>query len=403
MTYIVAQLGARMHYAVPRILHGAGMLERFFTDIYANESSTPGARPPKWMPGPLRRLAGRHAVGVPSELVRSFPWFGVRYAAARYAFDSLQTHIRAGRRFCELVAKSDFGRASATYTFNSAGLELLRAARKRKMRTVSEQTIVPYPVERSMLAEETTRFPEWAGVPVDDRQVAEFASREAAEWDLADVILCASAYVRESIGAVGGPMERCVVVPYGVQPSSPAPRRPSRSGRKLRVLTVGTIGLRKGSQYVLQAATEVAHLADFRMIGPIQVSGIIEQRLRRAVDLVGPIPRADVTAHYRWADVFLLPSLCEGSAIATYEALAAALPVICTPNTGSVVRHGEDGFIVPVRDVAAIVQAVTQLAGDESLWRRMASNAEQRAREFALDRYSERLLQALDNGRRPRG
>jgi len=32
---LVAQLGARMHYAVPRILHEAGALDRFFTDICA--------------------------------------------------------------------------------------------------------------------------------------------------------------------------------------------------------------------------------------------------------------------------------------------------------------------------------------------------------------------------------
>ena len=34
-TVCVAQLGARMHYAVPRILHAAGMLERFYTDLAA--------------------------------------------------------------------------------------------------------------------------------------------------------------------------------------------------------------------------------------------------------------------------------------------------------------------------------------------------------------------------------
>jgi hypothetical protein len=34
-SWTVAQLGARMHYAVPRILHEAGILDRFYTDICA--------------------------------------------------------------------------------------------------------------------------------------------------------------------------------------------------------------------------------------------------------------------------------------------------------------------------------------------------------------------------------
>src|SRR5262249_61762278 len=37
MGYAVAQLGARMHYAVPRILHARGQLTQLFTDIAANK------------------------------------------------------------------------------------------------------------------------------------------------------------------------------------------------------------------------------------------------------------------------------------------------------------------------------------------------------------------------------
>ena len=53
------------------------------------------------------------------------------------------------------------------------------------------------------------------------------------------------------------------------------------------------------------------------------------------------------------ADVFVFPSLFEGSAVVTYEALACGLPSIVTPNAGSVVRDGVDGFHVPAGDVGA--------------------------------------------------
>ena len=144
-------------------------------------------------------------------------------------------------------------------------------------------------------------------------------------------------------------------------------RREERNG-PLRVLTVGTVGLRKGAPYVLEAARQLQGQAIFRMVGPSALSSYGERQLQHAVELVGAVPRSIVAEHYAWADVFLLPSVCEGSATATYEALASGLPVICTPNTGSVVEDGAQGFVVPVRDVAAIVARIAQLSADRRSW-----------------------------------
>jgi glycosyltransferase involved in cell wall biosynthesis len=102
-----------------------------------------------------------------------------------------------------------------------------------------------------------------------------------------------------------------------------------------------------------------------------------------------------MAGHYRWADVFVLPSVCEGSATVCYEALAAGLPVITTPHAGSVVRDGLDGYIVPIRDSGAIAQKLERLASDPELLTAMAANAAARAREFTIARYAERLLAVI--------
>ena len=94
-------------------------------------------------------------------------------------------------------------------------------------------------------------------------------------------------------------------------------------------------------------------------------------------------------------DVFLLPSICEGSATVIYEALAAGLPVICTPNAGSVVRDGVDGFIVPIRDPDAIMEKLEQLATNAQLLAQMSENARRRAGEYSIDAYGERLKEVL--------
>src|SRR5690242_6363361 len=78
--FTVAQVGARMHYGIPRILAASGMLERLYTDLYAGPVLRQAL---KVLPasGPFSRLTGRHALGVPDGSVISFPGFGLEYAA----------------------------------------------------------------------------------------------------------------------------------------------------------------------------------------------------------------------------------------------------------------------------------------------------------------------------------
>ena len=99
--------------------------------------------------------------------------------------------------------------------------------------------------------------------------------------------------------------------------------------------------------------------------------------------------------HFAWADVFLLPSLCEGSATSIYEALSSCLPVICTRSCGSVVRDTIDGILIPTRSAEGIVEAVLRLAKDPALRRQMAENAGQQSAAFDFDHYSRSLLEVL--------
>jgi glycosyltransferase involved in cell wall biosynthesis len=152
--------------------------------------------------------------------------------------------------------------------------------------------------------------------------------------------------------------------------------------------------LRKGSPYVLEAARRLHGQATFRMVGPIRVLPEAVRQLEEHVELVGEVPRSLVAKHLAWADLFLLPSLCEGSAQAIYEAMAAGLPVVCTPNCGSIVRHGLDGLIVPASNPEAIVEAI-QLLADPQVRAELGANARERVRQFGPGRYARQLFAAL--------
>lgn len=398
--WVVARFGAYMHYAVPRILQRAGLLERLYTDFYAGDAGTfLFNRVPARLRGSLlNRMMGRFTREIPRSKITSFPLLGIRYYLSQHRATDVEgrsaAYLRGGDEFARRVVRRGFGMASAVYTFNTAALPILQAARVRGIFTAYEQTIAPRAYEEELLGEEQRRFPGWAAARVQGPSTQATIDLERREWELADVILCGSEFVKEGVRHCGGPVERCVVVPYGVE-DFVAGRSRGAHGGLLRVLTVGEAGLRKGVTYLHQAANLMRGEAEFRWIGSISLLPETREKVGATVDLRGVVPHNQINEHFEWADVFCLPSVCEGSATVIYEALMSGLPVITTPNAGSLVRDGVDGFIVPIRSPEALRDAFLRLHGDRSRLEVMSQAALESAERVSLDAYERRLGLAL--------
>ncbi|MGH9792303.1 MAG: N-acetyl-alpha-D-glucosaminyl L-malate synthase BshA [Candidatus Acidiferrales bacterium] len=83
------------------------------------------------------------------------------------------------------------------------------------------------------------------------------------------------------------------------------------------------------------------------------------------------------------ADLFLLPSDSESFGLAALEAMACEVPVIATDVGGlpEVVTHGEDGFLVAPRDVAAAAQHAIEMLARADRGREMGVRARINARK----------------------
>jgi glycosyltransferase involved in cell wall biosynthesis len=79
--------------------------------------------------------------------------------------------------------------------------------------------------------------------------------------------------------------------------------------------------------------------------------------------------------------------------------------VIATPNCGTVVTHGVNGMIVPIRDPAALAEAILTLDRDRKLLRDMSYKALDASTHFYLPRQAQLLEEAVSNFRagRPLG
>jgi glycosyltransferase involved in cell wall biosynthesis len=296
------------------------------------------------------------------------------------------------RRMIERVRSDGFASADALYTvLINSDLALVREARARGLKSVHEVMIGP-DVGR-WIHEEQALFP-----GIEDWVAPEWTragnERDARKYQLSDLILVPSEFVRRSVLALGADPARIATVPYGLdrrwldQANEPVPGR---------LLFVGSVGLRKGSHYLAEASRILARrrvACEIRVVGPYPADTVAHPALRGPT-YVGQVPRSRIMAEFRRADVFVLPTLCDSFALVHLEAMACGVPVITTPNCGSVVRDGVDGFIVPIRDAAAIADKVELLLTDRDLRARMGRSARERAREFTWARYGERLIGAL--------
>lgn len=109
--------------------------------------------------------------------------------------------------------------------------------------------------------------------------------------------------------------------------------------------------------------------------------------------------RDDVPELLPALDVFVLGSRFEGLPISLLEAMAAALPSVCTRVGGipEALTDGQEGLLVPAADPSALATAVTKLLQDPQLRATMGAAARQRVRrDFSIDRAAERTAAIYD-------
>jgi glycosyltransferase involved in cell wall biosynthesis len=108
--------------------------------------------------------------------------------------------------------------------------------------------------------------------------------------------------------------------------------------------------------------------------------------ISRAVRRVGRVADDELHAWYEAADVFVHPTVYEGSSLVTLEAMAHGRPVLATRAGGlpDKVRPGETGWLVPPGDAASLAQGLEEAVRARPSWRRLG-DAGRRLAESAFD------------------
>lgn len=232
----------------------------------------------------------------------------------------------------------------------------------------------------------------------DPKQVA----LESRAFALADRLLVPSDFVAEELVATGVPMGKIRTVYFGVDSlcslnkATPDFHR-GESGvySGINWVLLGNVNFRKGVAELLTAWEDPLFFGDtLHLCGRVnsEVRGLIAKSRGNVVTPGFVDPRQ----YLRRCHVFVMPSWMEGSSKAVFEAMAMGLPAIVSRSTGSVVRDGEDGFVIEAGDVGALVQAMLRFKREPESISLMGKNAFGRMKLYTWERYAQGVLAVYD-------
>ena len=322
---------------------------------------------------------------IPNALIRQWGILGrgLKYLAAK---DSTGLIAYLENTFFDYWVAPQLPDARIFHGWNNMCLQSLRRAKVRGMTTVVERASAHPATQTRLLREEYARWNVLLKLPTWNY------ARALRELAQADYITVPSPFVRDSMIAAGVPERKLIEIPFGVDLQRFAPAD-QKDAHPFRAVFAGTVSIRKGVPDLLEAWRRLAWRdAELVLVGAVAPDFAAIRAQWANLPGVRFVPHTPELARViQQCDVFVFPSIEEGSALVTYEAMAAGIPVITTPNAGSVARDGEDGFIVPIRDVDALCERLERLRRDDALRTRMGRAARACIQDFTWKHYQERL------------
>ena len=376
---IISNGFSRFHLAVAAAeAHRHGILTSFITGAYPTPllskvlSSAGLTRSRK-----LARLAARREE-IPSDRVRSLLGPEVVYCAAmagRRVTPEASLRLNAfsfryyGNAAVKYIREAAANGARLYHYRSGFGHESVREARRLGLATLCDHSIV-HPALLEGLAAGDGQMPPPGEQPRMDRLWSEILD----DIQYADAVLVNSDFVRRTFIYQGYDPNRLHVVHLGVDDAFlntvPTRAQDGDCSGPIRLLFAGGFNRRKGAETLIAALRLLDDVA-----WSLDIVGSVDADIRPCsrplikdarVSITGWSPRNELAKRMAAAEVFVFPSLAEGSARVVFEALAAGCYVITTPNAGSIVEDRVHGRLVPPGEPQRLAAAIRDTAHTRS-------------------------------------
>jgi glycosyltransferase involved in cell wall biosynthesis len=190
--------------------------------------------------------------------------------------------------------------------------------------------------------------------------------RELEEYELADAIFVLSKFAYNSFIKRGIPARKLHILPLGIDTTTFRNTTERQIELPLRVIYFGSISLRKGIPYLLDAFEKIPKdIANLTFIGNIEPSMHNRIKQLKNYNIIPRQKHQQLKATLQNYDIFVLPSCEDGFATVVPQALGCGLYPIVTENVGSsdLLLNENIGKVVPAFSSDGIIDSITEIAG----------------------------------------
>jgi glycosyltransferase involved in cell wall biosynthesis len=386
--------------AVMQALENAGILDSFCTTLGVSDQE-----PAKWR----NLFFQKRRYPIPQAKLKLHPLREIiRLMASKLGCKPLTRHETGWASIDSVYRDLDHavstqllknnGWPQGVYGYEDGALETFRTARKLGIHRLYDLPIAYFETAQRLLHEEARRLPAWEPTLGGTRDSAAKLARKAEELELADVVICPSLFVANSLPDRAQAAKKIVVVPFGSPPAAPVKDFATTTGKKLRVLFAGSMTQRKGLGDLL-AAMQSLNRNDVELVVMGSLQAPMEFYRKEFADFTYEPGRshAQVLELMRSCDVFCLPSIVEGRALVMQEAMSQGLPLIITPNAGGedLINEGITGFLVPIRCPHKIAEKIGWFADNRAALPEMSRAAQARAARLTWEMYGQAVVKAV--------
>ena len=225
-------------------------------------------------------------------------------------------------------------------------------------------------------------------------------------------LIVPSEYLKSIVRGWGVPAERVIVIRNAL--TAPVIDLEQRAAKQVSlkaelgfegalIVTSARLYPWKNLDFLIDLVAKMPSEASLAIVGGGPDHEQLAQRARsrgveRRVRITGNVGHADVQRYLRAADVFVLNTRYEGLSHVMLEAMAAGAPVIASAVGGNpeVIRHEENGLLVPLDDGVAICDWIRRLLADAALRERLTCRAAADVREHRWDELVEKTALTLE-------
>ncbi len=262
--------------------------------------------------------------------------------------------------------------------WSGMSLQSIRAAKLAGMITIVERGSSHIQFQNKILTQEYARY----GLHFYTHP--DVIKTELKEYEEADYISVPSLFVKRTFLEKGIPENKIFLNPYGVKIdfSNVGVQDQNNSDKVFKILYLGALSYRKGLIYLFEALNLLNIPLDqfeISFIGKIDkgFENYCKSYRKDNWNFLGHIDHYDLPNHIRSADVGIIPSIEDGFGLVIPQIMACRIPVITTTNTGGndLIKDGENGFVVPIRNTRAIAQKIDFLYHDREKLEQMKIKA----------------------------